>query len=151
MVSLGSSNLTGTQIPFCVVVVLVIAAIMAYLVHFTTWGKSLFAVGGSRKAALFSGIAVNRVRIITFVISGFLAGFAGLLFLGNYETAQAGMGASELLPAITAVILGGVSAYGGTGTIPGVVIAAVLLALLQSALDSTGFPARARPWPSGSC
>jgi len=139
VVSLGSSNLTGTQIPFAVVVVLVIAAIMEYLVHFTTWGKSLFAVGGNRKAALFSGIAVNRVRITTFVISGFLAGFAGLLFLGNYQTAQAGMGASQLLPAITAVILGGVSAYGGTGTIPGVVIAAILLALLQSALGLHGF------------
>jgi rhamnose transport system permease protein len=112
---------------------------MGYLVHFTTWGKSLFAVGGSRRAALFSGIAVNRVRITTFVISGFLAGLAGLLFLGNYETAQAGMGASELLPAITAVILGGVSAYGGTGTIPGVVLAAILLALLQSALGLHGF------------
>jgi rhamnose transport system permease protein len=139
VVSFGSSNLSGTQIPFAAVVVLVIALIMAYLVHFTTWGKSLFAVGGSRKAALFSGIAVNRVRITTFVISGLLAGFAGLLFLGNYETAQAGMGASELLPAITAVILGGVSAYGGTGTIPGVVLAAILLALLQSALGLHGF------------
>jgi rhamnose transport system permease protein len=73
------------------------------------------------------------------VISGFLAGFAGLLFLGNYQTAQAGMGASELLPAITAVILGGVSAYGGTGTVPGVVLAAILLALLQSALGLHGF------------
>jgi rhamnose transport system permease protein len=131
--------LTGTQIPFSAVVVLGVALIMGYLVHFTTWGKSLFAVGGSRRAALFSGIAVNRVRITTFVISGFLAGLAGLLFLGNYETAQAGMGASELLPAITAVILGGVSAYGGTGTIPGVVLAAILLALLQSALGLHGF------------
>ena len=139
VVSLGSSNVTGTQIPFSAVVVLVVALIMGYLLQFTSWGKSLFAVGGSRKAALFSGIAVNRVRITSFLISGFLAGLAGLLFLGNYQTAQAGMGASELLPAITAVILGGVSAYGGTGTIPGVVLAAILLALLQSALGLHGF------------
>jgi rhamnose transport system permease protein len=139
VVSLGSSNITGTQIPVAVVVLLVIAAIMTYLVHFTVWGRSLFAVGGSRKAALYSGIAVNRVRITTFVISGLLAGVAGLLFLGNYQTAQAGMGASELLPAITAVILGGVSAYGGSGTIPGVVLAAILLALLQAALGLHGF------------
>src|ERR1035438_9497497 len=69
VVNLGSSNLTGTQIPFAAVVVLVIAAVMTYLVHFTTFGRSLFAVGGNRKAALFSGIAVNRVRITTFVIS----------------------------------------------------------------------------------
>ncbi|MGO9964322.1 MAG: ABC transporter permease [Acidimicrobiales bacterium] len=136
--SLGSANVTGTQIPVPVVVLAVIGVLLTYLMHFTVFGKSVFAIGGSRPAALFSGIAVNRVRILTFVISGFLAGVAGLLFLGNYETAQAGMGASELLPAVTAVILGGVSAYGGTGTIPGVALAAVLLALLQSALGLHG-------------
>ena len=91
---IGSSNFTGTQIPFAVVS-WVFAVIMAFLLHGTLLGNSLFAMGGSRKAALFSGIAVNRVRILTFVISGFLAGFAGLLFLGNYETAQAGMGATN--------------------------------------------------------
>ena len=139
IVSMGSSNLTGTQVPFAVVVLLVIAVILSYLVHATVFGKSVFAIGGSRKAALFSGIAVNRVRISTFVISGFMAGVAGLLFLGNYQTAQAGMGSTELLPAVTAVILGGVSAYGGTGTILGVVLAAVLLASLQSALGLHNF------------
>ncbi len=139
IVSMGSSNVTGTQVPFAVVLLLVFAVIMSFLLHGTLFGKSVFAIGGSRKAALFSGIAVNRVRILTFVISGFMAGVAGLLFLGNYQTAQAGMGASELLPAVTAVILGGVSAYGGTGTIPGVVLAAALLALLQSALGLHNF------------
>lgn len=139
VVTLGSSNLTGTQIPIAVIVMIIIGIIMTYLLHGTVFGKSVFAVGGNRKAALYSGIPVNRVRILTFVISGFLAGFAGLLFLGNYQTAQAGMGASQLLPAVTAVILGGVSAYGGTGTIPGVALAAVLLALLQSALGLHNF------------
>ena len=139
VVTLGSSNLTGTQIPIAVIVIIIIGIIMTYLLHGTVFGKSVFAVGGNRKAALYSGIPVNRVRILTFVISGFLAGFAGLLFLGNYQTAQAGMGASQLLPAVTAVILGGVSAYGGTGTIPGVALAAVLLALLQSALGLHNF------------
>ncbi len=138
IVSIGSSNITGTQVPFAVGVLAVIAAIMTYLMHFTAFGRSVFAIGGNRKAALYSGISVNRIRIITFVISGLLSGVAGLLFLGNYQTAQAGMGASELLPAITAVILGGVSAYGGTGTVPGVALAAVLLALLQSALGLHG-------------
>jgi rhamnose transport system permease protein len=139
VVTLGSANFLNTQIPIVVVVLGVIGIVMTYLLHGTVFGRSVFAIGGNRKAALFSGIPVNRVRIMTFVISGFLAGFAGLLFLGNYQTAQAGMGASELLPAITAVILGGVSAYGGTGTVPGVVLAAILLALLQSALGLHGF------------
>jgi rhamnose transport system permease protein len=139
VVTLGSADFLNTQVPIVVVVLGVIGVLMTYLLHGTVFGRSVFAIGGNRKAALFSGIPVNRVRIMTFVISGFLAGFAGLLFLGNYQTAQAGMGASELLPAITAVILGGVSAYGGTGTVPGVILAAILLALLQSALGLHGF------------
>ena len=138
IVSIGSSNITGTQVPFAVGVLAVIGVVMTYLLHFTAFGRSVFAIGGNRKAALYSGISVNRIRITTFIISGFLAGVAGLLFLGNYQTAQAGMGASELLPAVTAVILGGVSAYGGTGTVPGVALAAILLALLQSALGLHG-------------
>jgi rhamnose transport system permease protein len=139
IVTLGSSNFMGTQVPIAVIVLLVIGVLMTYLLHGTIFGRSVLAIGGNRQAALFSGIAVRRVRILTFVISGFLAGFAGLLFIGNYQTAQAGMGASELLPAVTAVILGGVSAYGGTGTVPGVALAAVLLALLQSALGLHNF------------
>ena len=68
IVSMGSSNLTGTQIPFAVVLLIVFAAILSFILHGTEFGKSVFAIGGNRKAALFSGIDVNRVRITTFVI-----------------------------------------------------------------------------------
>jgi rhamnose transport system permease protein len=138
LVTLGSSNLTGTPIPISLVVAVVFGLVLTYVLHGTTYGKSLFATGGSRRAALFSGIPVNRVRIIAFVISGLFAGIAAIFYLGNYDTAQAGMASDQLLPAVTAVILGGVSAYGGTGTVPGVALAAVLLALLQAALGLHG-------------
>jgi rhamnose transport system permease protein len=138
LVTLGSSNLTGTPLPIALVVAIVLGLVLTYVLHGTVYGKSLFATGGSRRAALFSGIPVDRVRIIAFVISGLFAGVAAVFYLGNYDTAQAGMAADQLLPAVTAVILGGVSAYGGTGTIPGVALAAALLALLQSALGLHG-------------
>lgn len=138
LVTLGSSNLTGTPIPISLVVAVVLGLVLSYVLHGTSYGKSLFATGGSRRAALFSGIAVNRVRIIAFVISGLFAGVAAIFYLGNYDTAQAGMASDQLLPAVTAVILGGVSAYGGTGTVPGVALAATLLALLQAALGLHG-------------
>jgi rhamnose transport system permease protein len=139
LITFGSSNLSGTPVPICVVVLAGLGAVLTYVVHGTKFGRSLFAIGGSRRAALFSGIAVNQVRITAFAISGLFAGLAAIFYLGNYDTAQAGIAADQLLPAITAVILGGVSAYGGTGTVPGVAIAAVLLALLQSALGLHGF------------
>lgn len=138
LVTLGSGNVTGTPIPIALVVLVGLGLALTYVVHGTKFGKSLFAIGGSRRAALFSGIAVNRARITAFAISSVFAGIAAVFYLGNYDTAQAGIASDQLLPAITAVILGGVSAYGGTGTIPGVAIAAVLLALLQSALGLHG-------------
>ena len=67
-----------------------------------------------------------------------------MFYLGNYDTAQATIANDQLLPAITAVILGGVSAYGGTGTIPGVAIAVILLAMLQGALGLAGVSGQAQ-------
>jgi rhamnose transport system permease protein len=139
LVTLGSSNVTGTPVPIGVVVLVGLFAVLTYVVHSTQFGRSLFAIGGNRRAALFAGIAVNQVRITAFAISGLFAGLAAIFYLGDYDTAQAGIASDQLLPAITAVILGGVSAYGGTGTIPGVAIAGVLLALLQAALGLHGF------------
>jgi rhamnose transport system permease protein len=144
LVALGSGNLAGTQIPTAAVVVVGLAAILGVVVHFTAFGRSLFAVGSNRQAALFSGIPVVRTRMIAFVISGLFAGLAAVFYLGNYDTAQATIANDQLLPAITAVILGGVSAYGGTGTIPGVVIAVILLALLQGALGLAGVSGQAQ-------
>jgi rhamnose transport system permease protein len=117
---------------------------LTYLLHFTSFGRSLFAVGGGRRAALFSGVAVTRTRLLAFVLAGILSALAAILYLGNYETAEATIANDQLLPAITAVILGGVSAYGGTGTIPGVAIAIVLLAMLQDSLGLSGVSGQAQ-------
>jgi rhamnose transport system permease protein len=144
LVTLGSGNIHGTQIPTSAVIVVGLAAILGVVVHFTSYGRSLFAVGSNRQAALFSGIPVVRTRMVAFVISGVFAGIAAVFYLGNYDTAQATIANDQLLPAITAVILGGVSAYGGTGTIPGVVIAVVLLAVLQGALGLAGVSGQAQ-------
>lgn len=138
LVTFGSGNLPGTQIPISLAVIIALGLGLTYIVHLTKLGKALFAIGGGRRAALFSGIAVNMVRITAFIIAGLLSAVAAIFYLGNYDTAQAGIASGELLPAITAVILGGVSAYGGTGTVPGVGVAAVLLALLQAALGLHG-------------
>lgn len=134
LITLGTSNIPGSPVPISVAVVLALAVGLGLVVHGTGFGKSLFAIGGNRKAALFSGIAVDRVRITGFVIAGGFAAIAAVLYLADYNTAQATIASDQLLPAITAVILGGVSAYGGTGTVPGVVLAVALLTLLQEAL-----------------
>lgn len=144
LVKLGSGTFAGTQIEISTTVVLGLAVVLAFVVHATSFGRALFAVGAGRQAALFSGIAVTRTRLIAFVIAGVFAGLAGVFYLGNYDTAQATIANDQLLPAITAVILGGVSAYGGTGTIPGVLVAVILLALLEGALGLAGVSGQAQ-------
>jgi rhamnose transport system permease protein len=144
LVELGSGTVPGTQLPISSVAVVGVLVALTYLLHFTSFGRSLFAVGGGRRAALFSGVAVTRTRLLAFVLAGILSALAAILYLGNYETAEATIANDQLLPAITAVILGGVSAYGGTGTIPGVAIAIVLLAMLQDSLGLSGVSGQAQ-------
>jgi rhamnose transport system permease protein len=144
LLNLGSGTFAGTQIETSTIVVVGLMLVLTFVVHVSPYGRSLFAVGANRQAALFSGIAVTRTRLIAFVIAGVFAALAAIFYLGNYDTAQANIASDELLPAITAVILGGVSAYGGTGTIPGVALAVILLALLQSALGLAGVSGQAQ-------
>ncbi len=138
LVQLGSGGLFGSDFPIATAVLLICAAILAFIIHLTGFGKAVFAIGGNRQAARFSGVPVARTRMLVFVIAGIFSALAAIFYLGNFDTAQANMAADQLLPAITAVILGGVSAYGGTGTIPGVVLALILLQVLETGLGVAG-------------
>jgi ribose/xylose/arabinose/galactoside ABC-type transport system permease subunit len=138
LVQLGSGGLFDSGFPIASATLLLCAAVLAFIIHWTGFGKAVFAIGGNRQAARFSGVPVARTRILVFVIAGIFAALAAIFYLGNFDTAQANMASDQLLPAITAVILGGVSAYGGTGTIPGVVLALLLLQVLETGLGVAG-------------
>ncbi len=138
LITLGS-GLAGNAVPWSTLVLLAVAAVLAFLLHRTTFGRAVFAIGSNKQASRFSGLAVVRTKLLVFVISGFMSGVAAIFYAGYFNTAQGGLGAEDLLPAITVVILGGVSAYGGTGTIPGVVLALFVLGVLQTGLGVLGF------------
>jgi ribose/xylose/arabinose/galactoside ABC-type transport system permease subunit len=138
LITLGS-GLAANAVPWSTLVLLAVAAVLAFLLHRTTFGRVVFAVGSNKQASRFSGLAVARTKLLVFVISGCMAGVAAIFYAGYFDTAQGGLGAEDLLPAITVVILGGVSAYGGTGTLPGVVLALFVLGVLQTGLGVLGF------------
>ncbi len=138
LVNLGSADAFGTVVPTASLVLLVFAAALAFLVHRTTFGKAIFAIGGNREAARFSGIPVTGIRILLFTIAGAYAALAAILYLGYFNSIQANSAVDDVLPAITIVILGGVSAYGGTGTIGGVLLALILLGLLEGLMGVVG-------------
>jgi rhamnose transport system permease protein len=112
----------------------ILAAAFAVLLHATPFGRSIFAIGANEEASYFSGLRVKRVKLILFTLSGAVAGLAGVVISLRNSTAAANVGQGFELSAVAAVVLGGVSIFGGRGTIVGVVLALVLLGGIQKAL-----------------
>jgi rhamnose transport system permease protein len=129
---------TGTfgdgAVPHVLLVIVVLAAIFAVVLHATPFGRSLFAMGANAEAAHFSGIRVARTKFWLYVLSGAVAGLAGVLWTLRYSSARADNGSGLELAVVAAVLLGGVSIFGGKGSLPGVLAGVVLLAALQNAL-----------------
>jgi rhamnose transport system permease protein len=106
------------------------------LLHATRFGRYVYAIGSNREAARFSGIPVARVRVTVFALSGFMAGCAGIVYLGFFGSVQADAASgSELIDVVTAVVLGGVDIFGGSGSIPGVLLALILVAELRNGMQ----------------
>ena len=104
------------------------------LLHATPFGRSIYAIGANEEAAYFAGLRVKRIKLILFVLSGTVAALAGIVISLRNSTAAANVGQGFELTAITAVLLGGVSIFGGRGTIVGVILALFLLGGIQKAL-----------------
>jgi rhamnose transport system permease protein len=127
-------NFAGTAIPNAIVLFAVLAAAFAVLLHATPFGRSVFAIGANEEAAYFSGLRVKRVKLILFTLSGTIAALAGIVISLRNSTAAANVGQGFELTAVTAVLLGGVSIFGGRGSILGVILALLLLGGIQKAL-----------------
>jgi rhamnose transport system permease protein len=127
-------NFAGTFIPNAIVLFAVLAVAFAVLLHATPFGRSVFAIGANEEAAYFSGLRVKRVKLILFTLSGTVAALAGVVITLRNSTGAANVGQGFELTAVTAVLLGGVSIFGGRGTIAGVILALFLLGGIQKAL-----------------
>jgi rhamnose transport system permease protein len=112
----------------------VLAVAFGLLLHATTFGRAVFAIGANEEAARFSGIRVKRTKFILFVLTGAVAALAGIVYTLRFASARADNGTGLELEVVTAVLLGGVSIFGGRGTIGGVVLATLVLGGLTDAL-----------------
>ena len=121
---------------------LALAVIFAIVLHATPLGRAIFAIGASQEAAFFAGIRVKRIKFWLFVLSGLLSGFAGVLWTLRFASARYDSGIGLELFVVTIVLLGGVSIFGGRGTIFGVIIAVAILGCLQTALTADLIPAQ---------
>jgi len=130
----GFGNFTGTAVPNTVVLFAVLAVAFGVLLHATPFGRAIYAIGSNEEAAYFTGLRVKRIKLTLFVLSGTIAALAGIVISLRNSTAAANVGQGFELTAITAVLLGGVSIFGGRGTIVGVILALFLLGAIQKAL-----------------
>jgi ribose transport system permease protein len=121
-----------------VVVWLVLGVLLWVLLERTVYGKQLVAIGVNRTTARLSGVRVNRVVLATYVLSGLLAAFSGVVLLGFTGTVFLNLGAPYLFPSIAAVVIGGTALAGGRGSYWGTMAGALMLTLIQSLLRALG-------------
>jgi rhamnose transport system permease protein len=129
-----TGTIGGGAVPNVLILLVALAVIFAVVLHATPFGRSLYAIGANAQAAHFSGIRVARTKFWLYVLSGAVAGLVGVLWTLRYSSARADNGAGLELAVVAAVLLGGVSIFGGRGTLPGVLAGVVLLTALQNAL-----------------
>ncbi len=138
----GQGYIPGTVIPFQLVFFLVLAAIMGFVLHGTTYGRKLYAIGNSTSASRFTGIEVDRICFINFTLNGLFAGIAAVLLTSRIGSTRPNIANGWELEAITLVVLGGVAITGGKGNIWGVVIASFLLGYLKFGMALVQLPAK---------
>jgi rhamnose transport system permease protein len=125
-------------IPYLAIVVAAIVAISAYYLRYYRSGRELYAIGSNPAGARLAGIPVGKRIFTAFAVSGALAGLAGVLWAAQYQTIDSTAGTSYELTVIAGVVVGGVAIFGGSGSVVGAVIGALLLQTITSALNVLG-------------
>jgi rhamnose transport system permease protein len=119
--------------------ILLIAIVIAWLLlAYTAFGRSLYAIGHNEVGSRFSGIPVDRYKLMIYTASGFMAALAACIFVSRVSTTRSDMGTGLELDVIAAVVLGGTSIFGGVGTIAGTVRGFIMIQLLKNGLSLTG-------------
>jgi ribose transport system permease protein/L-arabinose transport system permease protein len=134
---LGGANWTG--IPVLTVILVIVAILVHILMGYTDFGRAIYAIGGNATAARLAGISLARVRVLMYMLSGSIAGLAGVLLTARTTSGNPINGNGLELQAITAVFLGGAATTGGKGTIFGTFLAVILVGVLNNGMNLLGF------------
>ena len=125
-------------IPTALIWVALVVSVYAYITSKTTMGRYLYAVGGNEKATKLSGIDTRKIYFFAYTNMGFLAGLAGILTIARMSSAQPTYGTNYEMDAISSCFIGGASAYGGVGTVAGVIVGAVLMGVINLGMSIMG-------------
>ena len=129
---IGSNSIAG--IPILALITLVVVLVAGFAMRSYRSGRELYAIGSNPEAAVLAGVAVGRRVFGAFVVSGALAGLAGVMYTARFGTVDAAAGTGQELTVVAAVVVGGVAIFGGAGTVYGAALGALLLSVIGSAL-----------------
>lgn len=125
---------TPLGLPNMVIIAILVAVIIYTFLNYTRTGRDIFAVGSNPDAAKFAGIRKERIIFLVYLLSGIACGLAAVLWASRFESAQTNTALGFELQTVAASVVGGVSISGGVGTVPGVLLGALLLGIIQNAL-----------------
>ena len=134
---LGNGRIAGV-LPVPVLVMLIAFVLTAVLLHYTKIGRHFYGIGGSFEAARLSGIPVGRNTVLVYIVCAALTGVAGMINTSQLYSAEPSSGAGFELNAIAAVVVGGTSFSGGIGTMPGTLLGAIIIGILDKGLNQAG-------------
>jgi ribose transport system permease protein len=129
---LGGGDILGVPNPF--IIFCLIAVFFWILLSRTVWGRYVYAVGGNEKTARLTGLRVDRLKIIVYILSALVAGVAGIVQYSYLSSVTADLGTGQELAVIAATVIGGANLAGGEGTVLGTVIGAIILEVLRNGL-----------------
>ena len=133
---IGSGTLG--QIPYTMLIYIVVIVIAYLLIERSRWGISVYMVGGNEKATRFSGINTKKTVMGVYILSAMLSGLAGILMTSRYNSARSDYGTSYTMQAVAATVLGGTSINGGSGHVLGTVIAVAIIQVISSGFNILG-------------
>jgi ribose transport system permease protein len=128
-------RLFDNTVPVATIVFIVFAGLATFVLNTTRFGRYVFAVGGNERAARISGVPVSTVKIAVYAITGFASALAGIVHAGQFNFGSANDGAGYELTAIAAVVIGGTSLFGGSGSMVGTVAGTIMLGALANILQ----------------
>ncbi|HEY8550447.1 MAG TPA: ABC transporter permease [Vicinamibacterales bacterium] len=130
----------GPLLPYPLLIFAAVALVAAYILHLTVFGRYVYAIGGSRDAAEYSGVPVRRVETLTYVISAGLGGVAGVCYAAYIGQMSQQVGVAYELYAIAAAVLGGCSLRGGEGTVLGIMIGSAIMRVIDNGINMFQLP-----------
>lgn len=136
---LGQTTLTGIKIPLPMLILIALYLAFAWFLKNTVFGRYIYCVGGNAESAKIAGINIHRVKIITYVMSGALSGFAGIILASRMSAAQISVGSTYGMESIAGTVLGGTILAGGKGNMLGTFVGVLVTGILSNGLTMLGF------------